>query len=172
MELLFSSLTPTILRLADAAALDVFGSEGAPEGLISAHVRWGDKGKEMELVPMKTYMDAIQAAHEAQQRRKVGKKNTQAQGAEGGMAGGSEGYDKGEPISVFLTTEDPLALAEFKAAMPPGWRLFVYEAAVSADASVHSQKEEATKNEGASGRHALVALLLALEANDFVLTTG
>lgn len=72
-------------------------------------------------------------------------------------------------------------------------RVLYYSGAVSKDPSVHSQKEEAEKNGGAIGRHALVALLLALEvctcdnlyatklaasfpsylqANYFVLTTG
>jgi len=110
-------------------------------------VRWGDKGKEMELVPMPTYIAAI-------------KRIAQKQGM------------PSDALSVFLTTEDPLALAEFRAAAPPTWHIFVYEAAVSSDASVHSQKEEATINNGASGRHALVALLLAMEADHFVLTTG
>lgn len=73
--------------------------------------------------------------------------------------------------SVFLTTEDPVALAEFLQAAPKSWhRVFVYTPAVSADSSVHSQAIEAQSNSGATGRHALVALLLALEARFFVLT--
>jgi hypothetical protein len=37
---------------------------------------------------------------------------------------------------------------------------------------VHSQKHEAEVNGGASGRHSLVSLLLAMEAHYFVVTTG
>ena len=73
--------------------------------------------------------------------------------------------------SVFLTTEDPVALAEFLKAAPKSWKkVLVYKPAVSSDSSVHSQAQEAQLNSGASGRHALIALLLALEARFFVLT--
>jgi hypothetical protein len=72
---------------------------------------------------------------------------------------------------VFLTTEDPVALAEFLKAAPKSWKqVLVYKPAVSSDSSVHSQAQEAQSNSGASGRHALIALLLALEARYFVLT--
>ena len=73
--------------------------------------------------------------------------------------------------SVFLTTEDPIALAEFLKAAPKSWKqVLVYKPAVSPYSAMHSQAMNAKANGGATGRHALIALLLALEARYFVLT--
>lgn len=59
MELLFSSITSKLLDLANSAARDVFGPSGAPQNLISVHLRWGDKGKENQLVPVSQYISEI-----------------------------------------------------------------------------------------------------------------
>ena len=60
-EILFSRLTPRVLALADAAAEKVFGPEGAPPNLITVHLRWGDKGKEMELLSVDKYIEAVES---------------------------------------------------------------------------------------------------------------
>lgn len=61
MEILFSRLTRRVLASAENAAEEVFGSEGAPPNLISVHLRWGDKGKEMELLPVSKYVEAVES---------------------------------------------------------------------------------------------------------------
>jgi hypothetical protein len=59
-ELLFARLAPRVLALAEAAAHAVFGPAGAPRDMIAVHLRWGDKGKEMELVPVQKYVEAVE----------------------------------------------------------------------------------------------------------------
>jgi hypothetical protein len=49
-----------VLALAEAAAHAVFGPAGAPRDMIAVHLRWGDKGKEMELVPVQKYVEAVE----------------------------------------------------------------------------------------------------------------
>jgi len=36
----------------------VFGAK-IPDHLVSVHIRWGDKGKEMQLVPIERYVEAV-----------------------------------------------------------------------------------------------------------------
>ena len=112
----------------------------------------GDKGVEMELIPIYDYIQAVARLVERH----------------------PESFDTGAPINLFLTTEDPYAEQEFRAAAESRhWRVFVYTAAVlSSTESVGKPLHAAARHNGASGRHSLVSLFLALEADYYVLTIG
>lgn len=78
--------------------------------------------------------------------------------------------------NIYLATEDPEAVREFRKALPVGWNLFVDQFLV--DTSRHRVDEYngspkmATALNGKAGLLALGSLLVAMEANDFVLTTA
>jgi len=77
-----------------------------------------------------------------------------------------------DSLNVFVSTEDPVALTMFKEHAPSEWNIYVYSAAVSKEQQVHEVRKDAIDNKGSSGRHALISLLLSMEANYFILTTG
>jgi hypothetical protein len=84
-----------------------------------------------------------------------------------------------EPVHVYLATEDQNAVREFKAAVPQNWNVYVdqYFEEMRAYRSLGDEKTWQTNNanakrtKGKSGLIALASLLVAMEANDFVLTT-
>ena len=72
------------------------------------------------------------------------------------------------------TTEDAKAVAAFRKAAPENWNVIVYEAAVSSDKVLygrHGMADQA-RNHKESGYHSLVALVLAMQAEAFVITSG
>ena len=80
----------------------------------------------------------------------------------------------GEALDVFLTTEDAKAVAAFRKAAPENWNVIVYEEAVSSDKVLygrHGMADQA-RNHRESGYHSLVALVLAMQADAFVITSG
>jgi hypothetical protein len=124
-----------------------------PSKLITVHVRWGDKIiAEMKKVPIQDYVDGV--------KRILVNRNDNDQ------------------VDIFLATEDPNAVQEFKQAAPQGWNIYV-------DQYFHDMKEyrpekaagqnnnvNAKKTNGRAGLISLGSLLLAMEADDFVLTTA
>ncbi|KAL1528432.1 hypothetical protein AB1Y20_009780 [Prymnesium parvum] len=153
IELLFRSLPEQMIAAAERANREVFGEGGAPERMVTVHIRWGDKGKENALVSIDRY---INATHELVARHQLG----------------------GAP-AVFITTEDPAALRAFRGAAPEGWQLFYYAAALgTGDSKEHFSTAVSTTAVGAAdtggalGIYSLLALLLALEARFFVLTAS
>jgi hypothetical protein len=78
--------------------------------------------------------------------------------------------------NIYLATEDPEAVREFRKALPAGWNLFVDQFLI--DTSRHrvfeynASPKMATALNGMAGLLALGSLLVAMEANDFVLTTA
>lgn len=180
-DFLFSHMPAGLEHRAATAATEVFGSLGAPSSLISVHIRWGDKGGEMELLPILRYIGAIE-------------KITAARGLFGAN------------VHVFVMTEDRAALREFRTqAKPRGWRIYAYEKAIvqtSQRASTNSNltnvanKLNASAEErrgfynaliarraasriapppvahaaGGMGMHSLIALILTMEAEHYVLT--
>ena len=77
--------------------------------------------------------------------------------------------------NIYLATEDPEAVTEFRKALPKGWNLYVDQFLI--DTSEHRNGEYngnpkmAKALNGNAGLLALGSLLVAMEANDFVLTT-
>ena len=125
-----------------------------PPKLITVHVRWGDKIiAEMKKVPIQDYINGV--------KHILASRN-----------------DNQEQVNIFLATEDPNAVKEFKQAAPQDWNIYV-------DQYFHDMKEyrpkkafgpnnnvNAKQTKGRAGLISLGSLLLAMEADDFVLTTA
>ena len=77
--------------------------------------------------------------------------------------------------NIFLSTEDPEALQEFRKALPDGWNLFVdqflNETIEDRPNEYNTGPKIARKQNGKTGLLALGSLLVAMESDDFVLTT-
>jgi len=167
IEYLFGTgVSPAIVEEAERQVQLVFASyhkEGIPRdgrlvppNLITVHVRWGDKKAEMRLVQMKEYIEAVKEI--------VNKRDQKSNGRDD------------ESIHIFLATEDPEAVTAFHEQAQPNWKIYVDQ--YFQDLLEHRNPEyngnpKMTKElEGSPGVIALGSLLLAMEANDFVLTTA
>jgi cytochrome c5 len=118
-------------------------------------MRWGDKFWEMDLAPAAEYIAAIHTLL-----------NTSSTNANATNA---------EPVAIYLSTEDPRAAAAFRNATPPNWTVYVDRTIHELDTYRPAKGNRAswtTRNtRGRAGLVALGSLLVALEANLFVLTT-
>jgi hypothetical protein len=151
VEFLFSHLSADLVRAATAMIPRVFGAEGLPDRatLITVHIRWGDKGIEMDLLTITDYVSATQHLIET--------------------------HAITNP-TVYVSTEDGAALREFQAAAPTAWRI-VADPMLAQAAKFRPQEGNhavtaADASQGREGFDALVSVLLAMEANYFILTTG
>lgn len=151
MEYLFQSVSPLVIHEAQRQVGLLFGST-VPEDLIVVHMRWGDKFWEMDLAHETEYVTAV----------------TQLLTERGKDANGTAAH-------VYLATEDPNALAAFEAAAPPAWKIYVDRTIAELDLYRPSKGNRASwttrHTKGRAGLVALGSLLVALEADDFVLTT-
>jgi hypothetical protein len=130
----------------------LFGEKGAPDDLITVHIRWGDKFWEMDLVPISTYVDAVSQILLAL------------------------GRGDNSTANVYLASEDPKAILEFRDKAPAGWNIYVDRTVAELNSYRPSKGNRAswtTRNtRGRAGLVALGSLLVAMEANNFVITTG
>lgn len=152
-EFLFQRISPLVIREAERQVGLLFGPQGAPDDLITVHIRWGDKFWEMPnrtLVAVKGYMDAVSVLlHET--------------------------YGHNRTASIYLATEDPRAYLEFQAATPTGWKVY-YDLTVEELNPFRPPKGNrashmAKNSKGRAGLAGFASLLVAMEAKLFVLTT-
>lgn len=151
VEFLFSHVSRLVQYEAERQLNQVFSTvETIPKNLITVHVRWGDKVNEMTLVPIKTYIESVE---EILRKRK-----------------GSE-----QSVNIFLATEDPAAVNAFVQQAPRDWSIFVdqyfHDLLPYRNAEYNGNPKMAQHLDGEPGLKALGSLLVAMEANDFVLTT-
>jgi hypothetical protein len=62
IEYLFSNISRRVVNESEVLAEQLFTSQGysqIPKDMITVHVRWGDKAREMSLVPIDRYLDTI-----------------------------------------------------------------------------------------------------------------
>lgn len=148
----FQSVSPVVINEAKRQVALLFGAHGVPKGLITVHIRWGDKFWEMDLAPIDEYINAVKEMIVLQNR------------------------SDSSPAHVYLATEDPKAVAEFLAAAPSDWK--VYTDRTVSELNVYrppkgNRASWTTRNtKGRAGLVALGSLLVALEADYFVFTTG
>ena len=165
MEYLFSHVNPVLVELVELTAAELFGPLGTPDQMITVHIRWSNKGREMDLVPMDEY---IQAVHKIVHKHSISKP------------------------AILVISEDLIAVQDFMKAKEnlhlseqDEWRVFRHQsmtgpptAPSSADkAASQNHKEESFTTFGkdetrAQGLVSLVNLLLGLESQYYVLTTG
>jgi hypothetical protein len=154
MEYLFRRISPIILQEAERQVgllFDAASGGQVPADLITVHMRYGDKFWEMDLAPAEEYTAAV--SHILLQR--------------------GQGHNR--TANIYLATEDPRAVKAFLSAAEPGWKVYVDRTVPELDNYRPVKGNRAswtTKNtKGRAGLVALGSLLVALEANDFVLTT-
>jgi len=150
-EYLFSQgLSNFVLEEVANQMQQVFNQTFAPPDLITVHIRWGDKFQEMKLVQADEYVSAVKAILLLRAVQTA--------------------------VNIYVSTEDPLGTAAFRAASPPTWNVY-------GDAMVEKMRSfrpeggnhanvAAIASRGLEGTQALASLVIAMEANEFVLTTA
>lgn len=147
-----STLSPRVVQEAHRQAALVFSANIVPSNrLITVHIRWGDKivegGKN---VAIEEYIQAVQSIVK----------------------------EIKEPVYILLCTEDPEAVAAFKQHAPPSWNILLdqfyteylpYRRNRELVYNIPSHISNETK--GRAGLWALGSLLVAMQANYYVLTT-
>eukprot|EP00546_Thalassionema_frauenfeldii_P022193 CAMPEP_0178905090 /NCGR_PEP_ID=MMETSP0786-20121207/6066_1 /TAXON_ID=186022 /ORGANISM="Thalassionema frauenfeldii, Strain CCMP 1798" /LENGTH=319 /DNA_ID=CAMNT_0020576627 /DNA_START=282 /DNA_END=1238 /DNA_ORIENTATION=+ len=164
IEFLFSSVSRAIVEEAERLLPKVFPPHGiVPPNLITVQIRRGDKLVEepsLKRLTIQTFIDSV-----------------------------SKLANPDLPIHVFLATEDQQAMEEFKQTAPSHWTIHpdpyhtelkaLKERLVTSDQNFsHNKGNNYNENprlslatKGKSGLIALASLLLAMEANSYVLTT-
>jgi len=176
MEVLFTRVSPVLLKEAERQLNLVFSNPSlppalakansggstaespvsVPDDLITVQVRWGDKvadayGKEMEAISIPEYVEAVRSILKERSRPL-------------------------DQANIYLSTEDPEAVKEFtEAAHSNNWTVFVDQYYTDMlpyrDPSYNGNPKMTKRLGGRPGLVALGSLLVSLEANDFVLTT-
>jgi hypothetical protein len=116
--------------------------------IITLHIRRGDKRVEMDLVSDSEYIDTIAQL--------------------------VTNYSIQHPI-IFVTTESSRTAFKFTSNVEdyhPTWKVVVYSASMSTSVFESSTMAMAQSSDGVIGRTSLVALLIAMEAKYYVLTSG
>jgi len=165
IEYLFSNMSKRLIAEAEKEIHGVFGSDGIPENMITVHLRWGDKKREMKLVTQQEYVDAID---------KMVRDHAIAH------------------PHVYITTESKEALEKIEQYVKqhkPKWKLYNYAPSVYDDRiptprnhgprhaihganAVASPMKMAQNTGGVQGKASIIALLFALESKYYVLTSG
>lgn len=148
MEVLFGQISPHVVEEAKRQHFLVFGASQTPNDLITIHIRWGDKKREMKLIRIQQYLDAIHQLLKERPR---------------------------PVVKIFLATEDPEAVQQFQHHAPVDWNIYIdqfYTELLPYRSDEYNGVPKATTVlEGRMGTIALGSLLVALEANEFVITT-
>ena len=158
-EFLLTRISASVQREAERQLSIVFANHThVPDNLITVHIRWGDKADEMELVPISLYIHGVQQILLQRQQ----------------AADLTHAMD--DSVNIFLATEDPNAVAEFRAAAPPTWNIHVdeyfHEMLPYRREQYNGSPIMSQELNGRPGLVALGSLLVAMESNDFVLTTA
>jgi hypothetical protein len=136
---------------AENAAGDIFQRwPGLPDAdsLITVHIRWGDKAREMKLVSMEEVINGTQSLLTPDE-----------------LAGN-------KVVHVYVATEDPSALEQFRqAVIPMNWQVHA-SGPTNPSKGSHNMMSAADSSQGRAGLESLAALLISLEANRYVLATG
>ena len=153
LEFLFLNLSPIVVQEAERQLNLIFGEVGEiPKDLITVHIRWGDKKVEMRLVRIPEY---IQAVHKILAQR---------------------GVTNHSQANIFLATEDPEAVQRFQEKMPSTWNLYLDQYYVDMlpyrIKGYNGNPLMSQQLKGKAGLVTLASLVVAMESNDFVLTTA
>ncbi|KAI2502024.1 hypothetical protein MHU86_12427 [Fragilaria crotonensis] len=150
-EFLFSSVSQVVIHEAERQLHSVFGEKGVPPNLITMNIRWGDKSAEGAATVISDFVTAIETI--------VKEKNL-------------------DSVHILLCTEDPIAEKAFRLAAHPSWKIYMdqyyteYLPFRMNRTELYNAHAFITADlNGKPGLWALGSLLVAMEANYFVLTT-
>jgi hypothetical protein len=152
MEFLFQRVRPIVIEEAERQIQEVF-PEGLPDpkNMITVNIRWGDKAREMELQPIERYIYAVTEL--LMDRPPPSDNNSTTDNS----------------IHIYLASEDPAAITAFTAAAPSSWIIHHSGPKIVVQNKNMLAQENAN---GQNGLESLGALLVSLESNGYVLTTG
>jgi hypothetical protein len=157
MEYLFQRVSPLVLQEAQRQIGLLFGENHVPDNLITVHMRWGDKFWEMDLPSEHEYVAAVVDLLNNKDNNETNHDNNNRY------------------VNIYLATEDPRAVQAFTKAAPKEWNIYIDRTVAELNEYRPNKGNRAswtTKNtRGRAGLVALGSLLVALEANLFVLTT-
>lgn len=171
-EFLFTRVSHAVQHEAERQLQHVFGvfknnDEAAavvvvvPKNLITVHIRWGDKADEMKLLPITDYVEGVERILTQRRQSEILPLSS---------------TDDDDDVNIFLATEDPHALQEFLEAAPSTWKIYIdqyFREMLSHRRSSYNGSPLMSQDlKGRPGLVALGSLLVAMEANDFVLTTA
>jgi hypothetical protein len=151
IEMLFSHVAPIVQEEAERQ-LNIVFPDGVPHDLITVHMRWGDKKFENKVMKEDETISAIQLIR------------TQ------------RGDNLDDGTSILLCTEDPKAVEAFKNKAPKHWKIYIDQ--FYYEMLPHRPEDEEMYNKvpktsralkGKTGLWSLGSLLVAMEANAFVL---
>ena len=183
-EFLFTRLSHLVQTEGERQLNRVFVGNGennttkVPPNLITVHIRWGDKADEMELVPIEHYVNAVRDIVQQRRRRR---RRAQTEHYDTNHSGNDKEVgvvEEAEEVHIYVATVDPDAVRQFQAAVPSDWHLYLDQSMVELllpdrpTASYNEAAHQARAGRGRPGLLALGSLLVAMEANDFVLTTS
>jgi hypothetical protein len=164
-EFLMTRVSDSIQREAERQVSALFPPHGQiPPDLITVHIRWGDKARESKLVPIERYIDAVNEI--VSLRQAVPSTNAS-----------TESRSTVAPVHIYLASEDPDAVNSFLSHRMPYWKVYIdryfTELAVKYRSPVYNGPNHmALQLRGLPGRLALASLLVAAEANEYILTTS
>ena len=116
------------------------------DSLITVHIRWGDKKREMKLVTLEEYIN--------------GTKSLLTEDEISGV----------KDVHIYVVTENPHAVNQFRESSPVNWK--IHSSGPKNPTSSSSMMQAATRSKGRAGLESLAALLISLEANRYVLVSG
>jgi hypothetical protein len=150
-EFLFSSLSPILVNEAERQVHKIFPGGVVPDDLITVHIRWGDKGAEVGLLALENFVSGVYSVLE------------------------QRGQPANATANIYLSSEDPRAVTQFKAAAPPEWTVYVDiyqdELLEYRNTSYNGNSFMSKSLNGKPGLIILGSLLIAMESRAFVLTT-
>ena len=169
-EYLFTRLAEFVIEEAERQLQIHFYNSRAnyqvPKDMITVHVRWGDKGSETKLLPIKSYTDAV---HQIVNDRRIARQDAVPNNS-------NNPHD--DNVHIYLSTEDPGAVKAFMKNIPSHWNVYLDQYYVEMlpyrkkTGNIYNANTiNAKLLEGRSGLLALGSLLVAMESNDFVLMT-
>ncbi|KAI2499701.1 hypothetical protein MHU86_14782 [Fragilaria crotonensis] len=152
-EFLFSSVSQIVIQEAERQLQAVFGDNGVPPNLITVHMRWGDKKSEAARTNVSDFITAVETMVK-------------------------ERISTPDSVHILLCTEDPIAVKEFRFAAHPSWKIYIdqfytefYPFRVNRTVRMDLPTHITVELNGKPGLWAVGSLLVAMEANYFVLTT-
>jgi hypothetical protein len=149
-EYLFQRLSPLVIEEAERQVGLLFGPDGAPDDLITVHIRWGDKFWEMKLAVLSEYIEAVS-----------------------NLLHQEFGHNK--TANIYVATEDPKVYQEFQNATPAGWRIYfdltVEELSKFRPKRGNRASHMSKNSKGRAGLAGFGSILVAMEARFFVLTS-
>ena len=129
VEYIFQRVSPLVIQEAQRQVGVVFGPMGAPRDIITVHVRWGDKGREMQLVAMEAYIQGVWKMLEA--RAMITERKRTSTTADGPSNenhrhnNATNNNNNTNLTNIYLATEDPEAAQAFIKAAPTDWNIYV-----------------------------------------------